>query len=63
MSSLTGAALDWAITIAAGAGFLLFGYGASTLSPPQFSTNELFRSGGYERFVDRVCFHEAISRD
>lgn len=27
MKSLTGPALDWAITFAAGFGFLLFGYG------------------------------------
>lgn len=30
MSSLTGPALDWAITAAAGSGFLLFGYGKFT---------------------------------
>jgi hypothetical protein len=29
MKSLTGPALDWAITFAAGFGFLLFGYGKS----------------------------------
>jgi hypothetical protein len=27
MASLTGKSLDWAIHVAAGAGFLLFGYG------------------------------------
>lgn len=27
MPQLTGKALDWAITVAAGSGFLLFGYG------------------------------------
>lgn len=31
MSKLTGAALDWAITLAAGTGFLLFGYGKNLM--------------------------------
>lgn len=32
MSSLTGKALDWAITGAAGSGFLLFGYDQGVMS-------------------------------
>lgn len=32
MSQLTGKALDWAITIAAGSGFLLFGYDQGVMS-------------------------------
>ena len=32
MSTLTGRSLDWAITFAAGTGFLLFGYGKYNLA-------------------------------
>lgn len=62
MSILTGRSLDWAITFAAGMGFLLFGYGKQisqtrNLYRVQGTTDRFDRPRSHERSAHRICLH------